>query len=286
MPKVTYCFDTSAINRLHDEPDRTIIVKGLIATTVVRVTALNVIEVSGTADVARRTSLLGLLSDLADGVRPLSAPNVLLQTLAKAFADKNDRPVITLTEEEEGVWLALNNRDSHNEETRQEVFRWKQDLEKPFKESHMEARPEFQELFATGKASRPRVPSDLFRHYCEDDTFLYDVVSPLYAQSTGVELKRQELREFLAQIPQWPLYFLGWAYAIFERDIQQIGYGHKGKAGTVDLWCALYLPHCDCFVTDDVGQRKSLRILNVYNPRKPKTRVISYEDFKARLLLN
>ena len=68
--------------------------------------------------------------------------------------------------------------------------------------------------------------------------------------------------------------------------MQESGYGHKGKAGTIDLSCAVYLPFCDRFVTAaDVGQREALRLINVHNSRVPRTRVISYDDFRGRLLV-
>jgi hypothetical protein len=94
------CFDTSAINRLHDDPERIAIVRGLLSTSVVRVTALNVIEVGGAVDAERRESLLRLLGRLAPGVRPLASPTALVRILAKAYADGNDRPIISLPDEE------------------------------------------------------------------------------------------------------------------------------------------------------------------------------------------
>lgn len=278
------CFDTSAVNRLHDDPERIAIVRGLLSMSVVRVTALNVIEVGGTADAERRESLLRLLGELAPGVRPLASPTALVRILAKAHADGNDRPIISLPDEENGIWAGLNNPEGHNEETRQEVLRWKQELEGPFRKAHETARPVLREFF-TSREARPEAPSDVIRHYCNSEDFLHEIVAPLYLRATGHQLERAALRDFFSQIRSWPLYFSGWAYAIYERAIQDSGYGHKGKAGTVDLSCAVYLPFCDRFLTDDVGQRKALRLVNVHNSREPRTRVLSYEDFRRRLLV-
>lgn len=280
-----YCFDTSGINRLHDEPDRTAIVTGLVSTSVVRVTALNVIEVGGTADTERRESLLRLLGELAPGVRPLASPTVLLRILAKAHAEGNDRPIISLPDEENGIWAGLNSPEGHNENTRQAVLRWKQGLEGPFREAHETARPILREFFTPSGTSRPEAPSDVIRHYSNSEDFLHEIVAPLYQNATGHQLARTALREFFSRIRSWPLYFSGWAYAIYERAIQDSGYGHRGKAGTIDLSCAVYLPFCDRFVTDDVAQRKALRLVNVHNSRMPKTHVLSYEAFRGSLLL-
>jgi hypothetical protein len=60
-----YCFDTSAINRLHDDPDQRAIVVGLLTANRVLITAINVMEAVVTEDPARRISLLLLQKQLA-----------------------------------------------------------------------------------------------------------------------------------------------------------------------------------------------------------------------------
>jgi hypothetical protein len=45
-----YCFDTSAINRLHDDPDQIAVVSGLNATNQVFVTALSIREAVATRE--------------------------------------------------------------------------------------------------------------------------------------------------------------------------------------------------------------------------------------------
>lgn len=59
--RVIYCFDTSAINRLLDDPEREPIVQALLAIGSFRITAYNVIEVAKTTDEDRRTRLMSLL---------------------------------------------------------------------------------------------------------------------------------------------------------------------------------------------------------------------------------
>ena len=106
----------------------------------------------------------------------------------------------------------------------------------------------------------------------------------MYKRFTGIEISIVELRQFLGERSEWVLYFLGWVYSMHRRGIREKGYGRNRKTGTVDLWCAVYLPHCDCFVTHDVGQRRALRVVNVFNPRR--TKIMSYDELRRRLLVN
>ena len=105
----------------------------------------------------------------------------------------------------------------------------------------------------------------------------------MYKEFTGVDLPCEKVREFLSDIPHWSLYLAGWAHAIYHRAIRDANYGTRLKPGTIDLWCAVYLPSCHIFVTDDGPQRRALRLINVFNPRK--TRILSYKEFRKRLLI-
>jgi hypothetical protein len=94
----------------------------------------------------------------------------------------------------------------------------------------------------------------------------------------------------MIDIPQWLLYFAGLAYAIWHRAVRQEGFGAGRSAGGLDLWCAMYLPLCNIFITDDAPQRRALRLLNqlMRNPRivnKKSSSVVSYDEFCRRLFL-
>lgn len=278
-----YCFDTSALNRLHDDPERKSIARGIVVTNRIYISGLNIIEACATGDAKRRQSLIGLLKELSGNYRPLAIPNELLQTLAVAYAKRDTKPVITIDERQNGIWIALNAPTEIGDEERQEVLTWKVQLEESFRDAHRTARDAFQELFTSGRSPRPRTVSALIRHYVQNEDFLYEVVSPIYLRSTGKELPRNELRQFLVDVPSWQQYFLGWAHSVYSRTIRETKYGVKTNAGTIDLWCAVYLCFCDVFVTDDQAQRRALRILNVFNRRR--TRVISYDTLRMRLLI-
>jgi hypothetical protein len=279
-----YCFDTSAINRLHDDTERQFLVRGILATNIARVTALNVVEAAATRDEARRRSLVYLLRQLSDGVRPLCTPNTLLQIMAKAHARGDSRAMITVPEEEEGIWAVVDHPEKLGENEREEALRWKESLEDPFKESHREARPAFQSLLESGKGGRPRSSAELIRLFIKNDLQVVELTQKLYSDATGRQISIDEARGFLKQTPEWVLFYCGWGHAIFVRALRKDKFGNRHNPGTIDLWCAIYLPHCDVFVTDDVPQRRSLRVLGVLNAKR--TRIMSYDEMLARLLVN
>ena len=277
-----YYFDTSALNYLHDDPEVANITAGLTATNTIWITSLNVIEAGITNNAERRISLLKLQKQLARDIRPLQLPNLLLRESAVAYATRKDRRDLSIGKNQNGIWIALNNPEKIDDAARQELYRWKKELEDTFKRTHESGRAQFQKLFES-KEKRPRNAAALLRHYSLNEGFLFDVTADIYEKATGAKLKREELFSFFRSTPQWPFFFLGWAYAIYARAIQKEKYGGN-NAGNVDIWCATYLPSCDIFVTADAAQFRALRLINKFNQRPCK--VLRYSELRQQLVIN
>ena len=103
-----YCFDTSALNRLHDDSEMKSLRDGIIATNTVWITALNVIEAGITEDIGRRLSLLQLQKKLSGHRRPLQIPNRLIRELAVAYTNRRPHGDLSIAEDQDGIWVALN----------------------------------------------------------------------------------------------------------------------------------------------------------------------------------
>src|SRR5262249_6293720 len=142
---------------------------------------------------------------------------------------------------------------------------------------------DFQDLFRENKVARLRTAADLIRHYCGSEDFLFQVIGDLHQKTTATTVRHDQIKQFLTEVPHWTLYCLGWAHAIFHRAIREHGFSAKRHAGTIDLSSAAYLASCDRFVTDDKAQRRALKIINVYNPRK--SLILSYDELRKRLLV-
>jgi hypothetical protein len=281
-----YCFDTSAINRLNDDPDQKAIVAGLLAANRVLITAVNVIETVVTEDPARRLSLLRLQQQLAKENRQLRIPPELLREMTMAYARNLSSVTLTIVEETgAGVWWALHEPETVTEEARQEGYVWKKKLEDGFTGANRLARPEMQKLFGTG--DRPKSIGKLIQLLCKNPLSFISTMSRSYQSITGKPLSIEEMRELFVAVPEWPLYLAGWAQGMYARALQDRGYSPRNNPGTIDLWFAIYLGHCDFLVTNDVGQYKALRVINVLsNRRTPKTRILLYNQFRRRLVLS
>jgi hypothetical protein len=118
-------------------------------------------------------------------------------------------------------------------------------------------------------------------HWANPDE-LAKILTVSYQFATGVDVPDGYTKQLLIDLPQWRIYFASWAYLIYRRAIQLSRYGKNTNAGMMDLLFAVYLESCDVFITDDVQQRRALRILSKVGRRRP--RVQSYDDFRSRLL--
>jgi hypothetical protein len=126
-----YCFDTSALNKLHDHRDAANIGKALIKVASVRVTALNIIEVCKTRDPNRRISLLKFLRILTDGKEPLGVPNAILRDLCVCYRDKLPSTTVTIDQTARGLWYLLQNPDLAGDEAKLELGEWTAQIEEP-----------------------------------------------------------------------------------------------------------------------------------------------------------
>ncbi len=184
------CFDTSGINRLYDDPERDAIVPALLR---VLVTGLNVAEVAATEETQRRIGLLRLQRKLIGSLRPLHVPTELLQVVTIAYAERRPTATITIGDRQQGLWWALEEPESLDEEARQETHAWKRALEDPFREAHRLARPEFQRLSFDAAQDRPLSASKLIKLFRGQERIVYDAVAPLWKRLIGTDLLIENL---------------------------------------------------------------------------------------------
>jgi hypothetical protein len=285
---VNICFDTSAINALCDDPDSDKLLAKIRASHKVLLTSLSIVEVVANSDEERCHSLLRCMKSLSDGTLPLAMPNKLVRRAARAFVKGKRALTVTITREEAPTWWFVNDASLAGQNEQAEAFQWMRALEDPFLQSHRDARAALQKVLTQSAQSWPRSASELIRHFRKSD-HLYSLVKDLFRRETGEFLSRDAMWRLFQLAPQWPLYLAGWAHEMFARVFQTSHYGPKGKPGTLDLWCAVYLPLCDALVTNDKGQYRALRLLNVLSRRvgdrpMPKTRVLKYAAFRRTLM--
>lgn len=279
-----YCFDTSAINCLHDDPEREAILSGLLGTNHVLVTVLNIREAVATDNPARRVSLLKLQSRLTNGFRPVRTPLDLLKEVTTAYLEKRGTVSLTIDESSQGLWWALQQPEEISKEIQQESFEWKKNLEAEFTSAHRRSRMNMNRIFAAD--DRPNSFGQLIHRFKQHPGLILKTVSGVYEKFGGAPLNVQSLHELFTFLPEWPLYMAGWAQGMYFRAIQQERFGPRTNAGTVDLWFAVYLAHCDFLVTDDRAQFKALRLINrIGARRRPRAHILLYNELRRRLIV-
>ena len=212
-------------------------------------------------------------------------PNKLLENCAEAFS-KQAHSFVKGSLDARAV---LDGDIEAEDELSTRTTEWAESVEAPFKQAHLDGREEFQEIFRQVPEERPKSRAAAMRQSCGNDDLMHFFVSQAYAQYVGQELEPARARSFLRTNPEWALHWLGWIHQWYERGVQPVAYGWRRKPGTIDLSFAVYLPLCDRFVTDDKGQFRALRMLNVYNKSLDKTRrteVLLYNQFRRRLIVN
>lgn len=278
-----YCFDTSAINRLLDDPEREPIIKTLTSVGSFRITAYNVIEAAKTPCKNLRCRLIGLMRRLADGKRPLDRPNTILLSYVRAHADGASVALVNADDQLEGLWIALNQPDLADEEARQELINWASDWEGDFSKVVAGDRDQFQTLFQKISSERPKTIAATLRAYLSARDECRSLIKDVYQGQTQKPLT-DPAYQVLVREPAWLLYFVGYAYAVHKRAIQEHRFQERRNAGAIDLGQAVYLTMCDRFVTYDRAQYQALRLLNVLNTKR-NTQVMQYDHFRQRLLI-
>jgi hypothetical protein len=283
------CFDTSAINQLADDPRRKELVAAILSQMDVYITALNVIEIAKTKNVDRRERLRGLAKKLAQTLEPLALPNDLLESVAHAFQSRAENIVITIPPEQRDLWFLFSQPNALLEGGREEISRWAKANENLHHEPAAPMRASIDQLFAAEPTMRPRGAADVLRQLIAGNWELhYSFPSQFYKLATGRVLALSKLEALLeAGSGIWSVFLASIALSVYYAAVWVPAHGLRSTVGVLDLWSAVYLPLCDTFVTNDLkngGQYEALRIANTLNRRRPRTRVLRWAEFRARLL--
>jgi len=291
------CFDTSAINLLMADPDVERLTATLLTRYDVYITAINIAEIGKTQLPAKREALRAFEKRLAQLHEPLDVPNEILMTLTAAIGLGEKTANFGLQGERRWLWAALSEPNSVAEAERAALASWSEDLEASNRRATDRFRARVDEIFTTSSESRPKNACQFLRFYLRAPwPLIYWLPSQVFKEVTGRVLPLSRLDRLLEAKPSvWPLYLGGYVVLMYAGAVWQRPHGPPNNAGLLDVWSGVYLPFCDVFVTHDRGSRKkdgtwrrtgqyqALRVLNTLNTRKPRTHVLTWEQFRANL---
>jgi hypothetical protein len=168
---------------------------------------------------------------------------------------------------------------SNTESDQQREFAYQ--AENTFTDAFANARPRFEELFASG-VERPATADELVAHLDGKDGAFWVFAASLYERVAGRRPTGEEVRAFIADCPPFLALMLGLAHAQFEWSIKGTQTSKRKRVGRLDLFSSIYLPYCDIYITDDDEQRRCLR--EIATTAEIPVEIVSLATFAARLM--
>jgi hypothetical protein len=274
-------FDTSAVNALTDNAHGAALLAGIQSGYFTRITFPSIAEAFATSDEARRNKLFDTLNALRQNGECLEAHHWILSQLVKNYAtDINVK------------WHALDIRFAHIEEAlvrrgfsnneSDEERNFAVQAENQFTDTFANTRPRFEVVFEEG-TERPTNADELLAHLNGEGGAFWIMAANLYQRAAGMRPTEEQIRAFVGESPPFLALMLGLVHAQFEWSIREQPIKKNKRVGRIDLFCAIYLPYCDIYVTDDDEQRRCLT--EIAATAKLPVEILSLASFADRLML-
>lgn len=284
--KIFY-LDTSAINRLYDDPNLEELKATIKNKAQVYISVFTVAELASTSDKYRRTGLLKIAKDITGNYRPAAMPGELLKRSLEAINDFAPDMDNSMGTEWDGLWIGLNDPTLIDEESYHEIIEWKAQQEAWYHQIHERGRPLMQEtikkLPLEERATLMSSFAKLIRYYRPDRDFLNDFVANMaYRSGTEIHITRVLTERIIKHSEHWRFFLAGMAYSMYGRAIRSSSFGRDKNPGSIDTQQSIYLTLCDVFVTADRQQYRMLRSITPFGHRKRK--IWTYPKFRSWLL--
>jgi len=273
-------FDTSGINALADDPERSIILHGVRSAYLVGITETAISEIAANSDETRRIQLLGIVERLLKFGMCVIPFHVIIEEQAKSYLANRDgyewRRVNVRFPEAEGEVVRQEIIHEVSEQTRETQRQW----DKDFRAIFSNAKPAFQKLLEDSSGERPSLQVVTERLLGEGGAHR-DIAVNLFERGTGTRLSQAEMQDFTERCLPFKALLVALCFSQYDRCIRNERQESRGKAGRLDMFSAVYLPYCEVFVTNDGGQCKALR--SVAEMIGGKTDVLVYSEFEDKL---
>jgi hypothetical protein len=172
------------------------------------------------------------------------------------------------------------------EHLQEELLRWTRELNDAQRRASALLGKAVMEKLPRG-SDRPPGPVPLLRQFMLRENWLklYSFPARVVKEETGKVLPASKLDQLLTATPGfWSVYLAAIAVQMYFNAFWHPEHGKRRNPGLLDIWAGMYLPLCDEFITNDVDQFHALRIVNVFSGRRPRAHVLTYAQFRQRLL--
>jgi hypothetical protein len=270
--------DTSAINRLADDPDSDALIAGLRSGFFVRLTFTSISEVIANADTDRRRKLLDICGQLllaGDCIDPQH------EILSKMISEFEATPSFDWTKvpvdfpEAQAVIAAR--QDFSDDEAMQEREE-NEKLKAQFARVYGEAKPYFDRLLSGGADNPPRNVAELVAWFQSPGGSFWNLAGNIYARVGKKSPDEALMRRFTAECDPFRALMVAFYAAQYDLSLRPERVGPSFRSGRNDTLMAICLPYCHQFVTNDKGQLACYRA--VASVAGLDVTVRSYEEFR------
>lgn len=275
-----FVLDTSAVNRLLDDPDQAALVAGMEAVGLVHVTALNIHEVSQTSNPDRREALRRLLGRLWHGRGPLALPDVVLRQELLSFIAGQPKSLVGGLPPDRPLAQWLLDAQSPFDDIRSGFRSWSQAVEQTHEQTYTHMRGVLPQVFRGNPGSAST--ATFLRKYWHNPRLGRLFVRGMADHAFEQTLTDEQATDLLRTRTPWAMYSLSWAYMCHRRGVLESGYGRSRNAGVLDIWSSVYLPLCEWFITADSAQYRAFRYVARFLSSRP--RILCYTGFRNRLI--
>ncbi len=241
--------DTSAINRLADDPSCEAVINGLAASFFVRLTFTSVDEVAQSSDAERRDRLLGVCKRLLASGECLLPVDELLQKLVRAFDTDTAtfewcKVDVRLDEAVEAAVRSAAISDELSKAAREEAGPMKQLFESMLRDT----KPAFDSVFAANPSARPESVGELIGRLQRGSQY-WKTAGSLYNSIAGQSADEGTVHKFWDRSPPFQCLMGALCAALYDRNVRLPNTPGSLRAGWADTFMAVYLPYCHQFVT-------------------------------------
>lgn len=275
-------FDTSAINRLADDPDSHAVIGGLSSGFHLRFTFTSISEVIASNSPDRRRQLARLCRRLLLHGDYIDPQNVLLEKLVRSFEEHSTfdwaSVDVTFPEAVEGI----SHEETLNDELARQEREESRDCEKQFVQIYDNAKPAFDRLFH-GSTERPKTLGELVARLEIPGGAFWTLAANLYARVGKRPPDETTMRKFTDECDPFRALMIALCAAQYDRCVRPQHLTPSLRSGRNDTFMAVCLPYCHQFITNDPRQLACYR--EVISVADLQVTASSYEEFQNALFL-
>ncbi len=282
--KPIVAFDTSAINKLADDPDCAALLPEIRAGFHVRLSVTSAGELIATPDARRRSKLVVLCKELMHSGDCIHNAYQLLQMLIRDFEGSQGfdwRSVdVRFQEAEDVLRSGAAFDDGHSQTVREE----NKEAKRKFEGFYTGFNSLYGQAFAQRGATRPASLKESVERLRKTGSF-EKMASVLYAYISKRDFQRDPppapaAERFLRFCPPFHAYLLALCTARNTRNLKP-SQSRRTKAEALDTSMAVCLPYCDVFVTNDGGMQNCFKEIGAVAGLPLE--VLSLDCFRQRL---